>query len=53
MNPAEIRSISQVVAFQCAASQFCDLLELDAPKPELLIREVLMALSDLYVEANK
>jgi hypothetical protein len=53
MNSADIQSIPQVVAFQCAASQFCDLLELDAAKPELWIREVLMALSDLYMEANR
>ena len=53
MNPAEIRQIPQVVTFQSAASQFCGLLELDAPKPEVWIREVLMALSDLYAAANK
>jgi hypothetical protein len=52
MNPADIRSIPQVVTFQQAASRFCDLLELDSPKPESWIREVLMALSDLYAAAH-
>jgi Domain of unknown function (DUF5063) len=53
MNPADIRSIPQVVTFQQAASRFCDSLELDAPKPELWIREVLVALSDLFAAANR
>jgi Domain of unknown function (DUF5063) len=53
MNPADIRSIPQIVAFQRAASQFCDLLELDSLQPELWMRDVLLALTDLYEAANK
>jgi Domain of unknown function (DUF5063) len=53
VNPAEIRHVPQVVTFQRAASQFCDLLELDVPQSDSWIREILMALSDLYVAANK
>jgi Domain of unknown function (DUF5063) len=52
MNPADLRSTLQVAAFHRAASQFCGLLELDSPNPKLWIREVLMALSDLYATAN-
>ncbi len=53
MIPADIRSIPEVVVFQTTASVFCDLLDLDSPQPESWIREVLMALSDLYGAANK
>jgi Domain of unknown function (DUF5063) len=44
---------SHAIKFQQAARQFCDLFEVDPDQAQVWIRQVSMALSELYAAANK
>jgi hypothetical protein len=48
----DVEQFPQVIKFRQAATQFCGLLEVDPDQHRLWIREVLMALADLYASAN-